>query len=180
MDDILVIDLEATCWEDRQAQSQQPSEIIEIGWCHIHYKHFWDVKESGSILVKPRYSIVSDFCTRLTGHTQKHLEDFGMTLEEAAKELTMIGECYGFNTNRVVWSSWGMYDYRMLKAEMSSFFPLSHLHLNAKALFSTIYRCKGLGLRTALERVGMKFEGLQHRGINDAVNTAKLLIHLIS
>lgn len=178
MIDILVLDIEATCW-DHDPSPKQPSEIIEIGWCRIYYKHAWEIKESGSILVKPRYSMVSDYCTQLTGHTQKYLDDFGMTIEEAAKELTMIGECYGFRTKRVVWVSWGMYDYRMLKAEMPNFFPLSHLHLNAKALFSSIYRCKGKGLKRAMEQVGMEFDGLQHRGKIDAINTAKLLIHLI-
>jgi len=178
VNNILVLDLESTCW-DHEPSPKQPSEIIEIGWCLLHYKKNWEVTYSGSILVKPRYSLVSEYCTRLTGHTQKNLEDFGMTIEEAAKELTMIGECYGFRADRVVWSSWGMYDYRMLKSEMAQFFPLSHLHLNAKALFSTIYKCKGRGLKSALEQVGMEFHGLQHRGKIDAVNTARLLIHLI-
>lgn len=179
MKDVLVIDLEATCWEGGQQPKSQPSEIIEIGYQHVFKRSGWEFGLSGSILVKPRYSVISEFCTRLTGHTQKHTMDFGMTLEEAAKEIAAMAEHEGFDPKRCVWSSWGMYDYRMLKAEMASFFPLSHLHLNAKALFSAMYGKKGTGLAKALEFVGWEFEGLQHRANNDAYNAARLLVKML-
>ncbi|VDQ03430.1 unnamed protein product [Trichobilharzia regenti] len=36
------------------------------------------------------------------------------------------------------------------------------------------------GLKDALHLVGLRFEGRPHRGIDDAKNTARLLLHLLS
>jgi inhibitor of KinA sporulation pathway (predicted exonuclease) len=80
-DNILIIDLEATCWDDRPPRGQE-SEIIEIGVCIMDAKT-GKISQNEGILVKPQYSKVSPFCTELTSITQKMLDDEGILLEDA-------------------------------------------------------------------------------------------------
>lgn len=82
---IVIIDLEATCWNDRPPRGQQ-SEIIEIGVCLMDAKTGAVLQNEG-ILVKPRFSTVSPFCTELTSITQHMLEDaFDILREEYKSE----------------------------------------------------------------------------------------------
>jgi len=59
LDQILVIDVEATCWETEPPEDQE-SEIIEIGICPLDVAA-GDRLEKQSILVKPEKSTVSAF-----------------------------------------------------------------------------------------------------------------------
>ena len=68
MNRVLVVDVEATCWQSRQPPPGEQSEIIEIGLCPLDL----DCLEPGpvhSILVRPQRSQISPFCTRLTSIT---------------------------------------------------------------------------------------------------------------
>ena len=90
---IIVIDVEATCW-DSKPPSGERSEIIEIGICVLDcternkaLRAFksgvgFDIdveiprpvrEKRRSILVIPKYSNVSEFCTSLTTTTQELL-----------------------------------------------------------------------------------------------------------
>ena len=74
LDKILVIDLEATCWEGDPPPGQS-SEIIEIGLCVL------DVatgarSEPQAILVRPQRSALSDYCIQLTTLTPEMLATF--------------------------------------------------------------------------------------------------------
>ncbi|WP_338152005.1 3'-5' exonuclease [Chryseobacterium angstadtii] len=80
-DNILIIDLEATCWDERPPRGQV-SEIIEIGVC-IMDASTGKISKNEGILIKPQYSKVSPFCTELTSITQKMLDDEGVMLEDA-------------------------------------------------------------------------------------------------
>ncbi|MFW5667426.1 MAG: exonuclease domain-containing protein, partial [Coleofasciculus sp.] len=76
IDQILVIDVEATCWQGKPPPGQE-SEIIEIGVCLLDCHSHYAVKTE-SILVKPERSTVSEFCTELTTLTQEQV-DQGMS-----------------------------------------------------------------------------------------------------
>jgi inhibitor of KinA sporulation pathway (predicted exonuclease) len=69
-DNILIIDLEATCWEDRPPRVRKVNH--RIGVCIMDAKTGKISKNEG-ILIKPQYSKVSPFCTELTSITQKML-----------------------------------------------------------------------------------------------------------
>ena len=84
LDQIIVIDVEATCWED-QPPDKEESEIIEIGLCVVDIQR-WERTGRERILVKPSCSQVSQFCTQLTGFTQAQVET-GRSLEEACQYL---------------------------------------------------------------------------------------------
>lgn len=87
---ILVVDLEATCWETNQDRPPgEINEIIEIGWALVDLTQSPPVTiQDGTILVKPTRSNVSNFCTELTTITAELLESEGVSLQEAFRILT--------------------------------------------------------------------------------------------
>ena len=84
LDRILVVDVEATCWEGDPPPGQF-SEIIEIGLCVLDVTTLARV-EQRDILVRPACSTVSSYCTQLTTLTQADV-DGGMPLAEACQIL---------------------------------------------------------------------------------------------
>lgn len=97
---ILVVDLEATCWESPAEKPQgEANEIIEIGWALVDLKQNPPVTiRDGTVLVKPTRSNVSKFCTQLTTITAELLEAEGVSLKEAFQ--TLVTE---LQSNKLVW-----------------------------------------------------------------------------
>jgi inhibitor of KinA sporulation pathway (predicted exonuclease) len=175
LDRVLVLDLEATCW-DGPAPDGQTSEIIEIGVCP------WDagtgrIGPAESILVRPRRSTVSEFCTQLTTLTQKQV-DAGMSLPGALKRLAQV---HGPASRP--WASWGAWDERMLRHQChleGAAYPFRSDHFNVKTLHALATRqAKPLGLGGALRAMGLAFEGTPHRAGDDAYNVARILAALL-
>lgn len=92
---ILVIDLEATCWETvnpaGQPQSIESMEIIEFG-CALATRQ-GDLLDSRSFLVRPtRFPRLSDFCRNLTGITQEMVDQAPAFPEAVAALNDWLGE----------------------------------------------------------------------------------------
>ena len=102
LDRILVVDVEATCWEGNPP-SGQTSEIIEIGLCVLDVPTLARV-EQRTILVRPVGSTVSAYCTQLTTLTQADV-DGGMPLAEACQALA-----HEYQAPARLWASYGDYD----------------------------------------------------------------------
>src|SRR5690606_29635528 len=102
---MLIVDIEATCWEGNPPSGQE-SEIIEIGICTLSLES-GEVGEKHSILVRPQRSTVSEFCTKLTTLTQEQV-DKGVSFETACQILRDQ-----FDSANRVWGSWGDYDRKM-------------------------------------------------------------------
>src|SRR6266545_4716514 len=84
IDQIVVVDLEATCWEGDPPPGQV-QEVIEIGVCVLDITSL-QRSQKCSILVRPERSTVSEFCTRLTTLTQAQV-DQGVAFAEGIVEL---------------------------------------------------------------------------------------------
>lgn len=171
---ILVIDVESTCEENKNSRPREEfvSEIIEIGYTVLDYKDNV-LKESGSIIVRPRLSVVTPFCTELTGHTQE-IVDRGISWAEACETLER-----DLISGGRLWASYGEYDRSMFKKMCDLYkvkYPLTPQHLNVKAL-STVVLSEVCGLGRCLSRLGMNFEGRQHSGRDDSYNIARILQH---
>lgn len=67
---ILIIDLEATCWENDRIPHGQKVDIIEIGICELN-RTTKAISNKQSIYVIPERSKINKFCTELTGITPK-------------------------------------------------------------------------------------------------------------
>ncbi|MDV7698984.1 exonuclease domain-containing protein [Chryseobacterium soli] len=172
-DTILIIDLEATCWDGRPPRGQE-SEIIEIGVCMMDVKT-GKISQNEGILVKPQYSSVSPFCTELTSITQKMLDEEGILLEDALDILRAE-----YDSEELTWASYGNYDLNMLQSQSRRFnvdYPLSDQHINVKTLFGELHPGirKSVGMSRALGELNIPLEGTHHRGVDDAKNIAKIL-----
>lgn len=170
----LVIDFEATCWRGRPPKGMY-NEIIEIGITGVDYRTK-EIKFKDTIIVKPKFSEISAFCTELTSIDQKLIDDEGVEFEEACKILRDK-----FKSRDRIWLSWGQYDKNQiekdceLKGEEN---PFGRTHFNLKPLFSFAFGLtQDLGVSTALDHLGLEFEGNAHRAIDDAYNTARILQH---
>lgn len=170
----LVIDLEATT--DEGGWPVEEMEIIEIGASLVdaegherdHFQRF----------VKPlRRPCLTAFCRELTHIGQAEIDgaaplplvwaQFERWLEQHSPRLAG-------------WSSWGDYDRRQLQQEWRQHRLGSLLaaapYLNLKQAFAKARQLpRPVGLHSALQLAGLQFQGQQHRALEDARNTARLL-----
>ncbi|ROR29789.1 3'-5' exonuclease [Inmirania thermothiophila] len=174
-DAVVVVDVEATCWRGPPPPGERP-EIVEIGVCVLDARAR-ALGETASILVRPERSRVSAFCTELTGLTPEAVAG-GMSFAEACTRLRRA-----WAAKRRVWASWGDYDrlqFQRQCAEAGVAYPFGPSHLNVKALAALAWGWDApCGLGEALERLGMRFEGRPHRGIDDARNVARVLARIL-
>jgi len=167
-----VVDVEATCWADRPPPGES-SEIIEIGVCVVDTEG-WRRVDRRRILVRPRRSRVSAFCTELTGLTQAEV-DGGMDFPAACAVLRD-----DLRARSRTWASWGEYDRRQFERQCSGGgYPFGSRHINVKERFATAFGLRrGLGMSQALARAGLPLEGRHHRGDDDAWNIGAIVVEL--
>ena len=86
------------------------------------------------------------------------------------------------NGGKVELASWGRYDKTQLLRDAARHsvrhdvrLPFSGRHLDIKGAFAERAKTRPMGVSRALARVGLRFEGTPHRGIDDARNIARLL-----
>lgn len=171
-----LIDLEATCWDGAPPHGET-SDIIEIGWALMNNVTL-DIEDHGTVLVRPQRSTVSKFCTDLTTITSD--------MVTGANVLPLSGAGAYFRRDlkaqRYPWGSWGMYDHTMLRDSCKALdvqWFLGKQHLNVKAMYAILNPSeRGPGMKHAMEELGLKFEGTQHRGGDDAYNLARVLQEL--
>lgn len=169
---IIIIDLEATCWQG-QIPEGEVNEIIEIGLSVLD-TNSGTLSQNQGILIRPKYSSVSPFCTQLTTITQELLDNEGISFEGAITKL--IEE---YQPDQYTWASYGAYDLNMLQKQCRKFgipYPMGKDHINVKTLFAeTKGLSKPVGMNGALQILEIPLEGTHHRGIDDAKNIAKIL-----
>jgi inhibitor of KinA sporulation pathway (predicted exonuclease) len=175
LDQILVVDIEATCWEGA-IPPEQESEIIEIGICPLDIASGQRL-EKASILVKPEYSQVSEFCTQLTTLTQEQVTQ-GITFSEACSTLRKK-----YFSKERIWASYGDYDRSQFQRQCQSrsiTYPFGNRHINVKSLLAIVYALPSeVGMVQALEFSNLPLEGTHHRGGDDAWNIAGVLSKLL-
>lgn len=171
LDKILVVDLEATCWEG-DPPAGESSEIIEIGFCLLDAAT-GERSDTQGILIKPRHSTLSEYCQELTTITPEMLEN-GLAFSEAC-ELLMEK----FESDRRTWASYGDYDRLKMIQQCEDWgvpYPFGRSHINVKNLFALQKGLKReVGLQQATALLGLPFEGTIHRGVDDAWNIAAVL-----
>ncbi|MCU0702566.1 MAG: exonuclease domain-containing protein [Fimbriiglobus sp.] len=176
LDHILVVDIEATCWEVGRQPAGEVTDIIEIGVCPVQVSTLTQL-EKRSILIRPERSSVSEFCTRLTTLTPAQVEA-GVTFAEACQVLEKE-----YRSAERVWASFGDYDRKQIQRQCDETgvrYPFGPRHLNVKTLFALV---RGLphevGTAQAVQMCGRTLEGTHHRGHDDAWNIAGVLIEVL-
>ncbi len=170
----LVIDLEATTEEGGWPVTDM--EIIEIGASLVtadgreldHFQRF----------VRPlRRPHLTNFCRQLTHISQANVD--------SAAPLSAVWPLFerwlaAHQPRLVGWASWGDYDRKQLEQDWQQH-QLSSLlsqvpHVNLKQRFAKARQLqKPVSLNNALHLAGLSFHGQQHRALEDARNTARLL-----
>ena len=174
----LIIDLEATCWEDNKKEKyERQNEIIEIGMTIVSAEN--ELLWRGGWYVKPLVNpVLSDFCKQLTSIQQSNV-DQALALPAVLAELSALVTTHtGKTLTDCLFVSWGDYDRSQFEKDCRRHqipYPFGP-HMNIKQYFNKKYRPKRGGLLAALAHFGMEFEGVHHRGADDAYNIARIFM----
>lgn len=170
----IIFDLEATCWEVRRPSYIQ--EIIEIGAVKIN--PYAEVAGTFNKFIKPVYHpTLSPFCRELTSINQEDVERAEIFEEVIEEFQNWIGL---FDNEDYLLCSWGFFDRKALTHDCELHdleIEWLEKHISLKHQFKDIKNLnKPIGLKRAVEKEGFEFEGIHHRGMDDAVNLAKLFV----
>ena len=176
LDKIIVIDLEGTCEEPKTPTFQQ--EIIEIGLVVVSPRDK-KIIQTDKTFVKPRLSVVTPFCTQLTGISAEDL-----TSKNGARSFPeAINWLKKFGTKNKVWASWGDFDRKLFEKQCQREgveYPFGPSHLNIKTLFAMFEGLdRGIGVKEATEYLNLPWYGQAHRGLDDAMNISNVLLDLL-
>jgi inhibitor of KinA sporulation pathway (predicted exonuclease) len=166
------IDLEMNC-----DGVNPPDEIIQIGVV------FFDTETKEVIEKFNRYIKIStplhDYITKLTGITQKCIDEEGVSLYKAYTDLVEIVKKY--NTFRQA-IQWGASDIEILKQQLFEVddedFAFGRSSCNVKAIFQMFRIANNKkfngGLSKSLGKFGYQFKGKKHNALDDAFNTMRM------
>jgi inhibitor of KinA sporulation pathway (predicted exonuclease) len=175
LDQIVVVDLEATCWEGAPPAGQA-SEIIEVGVCLLDVASCERAERWGTF-VRPERSAVSPFCTQLTTITPEQALG-GLPFAEACAILRR-----DFRTKDRLWASYGDYDRAQFERQCHATgvaYPFGPGHLNVKTLLAiTLGLTREVGMDGALTRLNLPLEGTHHRAADDAWNIGAILAAIL-
>jgi 3'-5' exoribonuclease 1 len=168
----IIVDLEATCWEGREANK---NETIEIGAVLVNEKK--QIISEFEQFVKPLMNpILSDFCKDLTSISQPQVDDAPLFPEAIQRFQSWIQT----NSEPFLLCSWGFYDQKQLERDcllhgletnwLKSHISLKHQYANIKSLR------RALGMKNALLNEKMALAGTHHRGIDDARNITQIFL----
>jgi len=170
----LVIDLEATT--DDGGWPLEEMEVIEIG-ASVVTRSGREVDHFQRFIRPQRRPLLTPFCRQLTRITQANIDN-GASMEQVWEQFE---RWLGQHLPQLEgWASWGDYDRKQLEQEWQQKKLDSALarlpHMNLKQQFAQARQLKSApGLNSALQLAGMQFNGQQHRALEDARNTARLL-----
>ncbi len=177
LDKILVVDIEASCWEGKVPEEMK-SDIIEIGLCLLDVVT-GEISENTGIIVTPERSTISPFCTQLTTITQEMVDRDGISFKNACQILQN-----DFASKSRAWASFGAYDLNQFQRQcndMGVTYPFGPSHINVKTLFALKKQLgHEQGMAGALNILDIELEGTHHRGVDDAKNIAKILRWVLS
>lgn len=172
----IIFDLEATCYDRNNTTEDKPigfrNEIIEIGAYKIDNNG--KIIDSFSKFLKPKkFPHISNFCNSLTTIKQSDIDN-----AENAKDV--LDEFFDWAGNST-FVSWGHYDKRQLQDDLKLNGLDKELinddnHYSLKHLYGEWNNIKPVGTGYALKLEKMQFDGIPHRGIDDAKNISKIFI----
>ncbi|XP_065342622.1 ERI1 exoribonuclease 2 isoform X2 [Cloeon dipterum] len=170
LDYLLVIDFESTCWDSKF--SSPPQEIIEFPAVLINLKT-GEIEEQFQQFVMPmEQPRLSEFCTNFT------VSNKGMALYQAGEHSAQD------SANIFVIATWTDWDFKLClfkecERKNIKFPSIFSQWIDLKAAFRQNYGWTPKGLRGAMEDLGLTFEGREHSGLDDAINTAKLAHRMV-
>ena len=170
----LVIDLEATT--DEGGWPLEEMEIIEIGAALVNASGY-EVEHFQRYVRPTRRPLLTNFCRELTHINQADIDSAAPWASVWAQFEHWLK---AHPAQLAGWASWGEYDRRQIEQQVSALGVDNYLnqveHINLKKHFANARQLpRQVGLKMALSLAGLQFQGQQHRALNDARNTARLL-----
>jgi inhibitor of KinA sporulation pathway (predicted exonuclease) len=165
----IVIDFEATCWEEERRGDE---EIIEFGCIKMAQRGARILDEFSSFVRPLRYPVLSNYCKQLTGISQNDVD----TAPAFPEVLTKFTEWMG-DPAECTFCSWGALDAYLMRKTCRYYnrpYPFDDEYINIKPVFSEVVSGRGVSFLQAMDMMELEFEGRLHRGIDDARNIAKL------
>jgi len=176
--DYIIVDLEATCWDNDFNIDQM--EIIEIGAVRLRQEsEAFNILDEYSTFVRPVVQpVLSEYCKELTSIQQSYVDSADSFDVVFPRFLYWIGsEPYGL-------CSWGTYDLKQFEIDCmrhNAPFPEEFRnHFNLKALFAKQRKIKRCGMKRALQILEISHEGIHHKALSDARNIAKIAVHVLN
>lgn len=173
---IIVYDLEMTV----RRKKGQIAEIIEIGAAKVGLVDGAPgIAETFQSFVKPSVvPLLTADTTEFTGITQDDVNGAGTLAEVVREFVEWIGP------EEYFLCAWGPDDQRQLVQEcrqqrISTDWIVNHNNL--QKMLSKLYKFEKhqqMGLKPALEMLEIPFSGAHHRAMDDAINTARILVKL--
>lgn len=175
MADLIVFDLEATCWQTGSRPDRM--ETIEIGAVRVDGVSWDAVDEFGTFIRPVAERELSPFCTGLTSIRQEDV-DGARTFPAVFAEFIAWAE-----RDPVIYCSWGAYDLRQFRVDCRRHgleYPATlQRHVNLKKAFAAFREARPCGMKKALGIAGLPLMGTHHRGIDDARNIAAIAVWLL-
>ena len=172
----LIIDFEATCSNSKQEVPSSEMEIIEFAGILID-SSYHIIREFTEFVKPVRHPKLTKFCTELTSITQEDVNNAKLFPEVLESFNSKI-----FN-NKALFLSWGNYDKHQLLRDCEYHnvpYPFSeNNHFNIKQKVNEQLKFnKQRGISGVLKKLDLRFEGTQHRGIDDVRNIIIILKHI--
>ena len=167
------------------------TDIIQIGACAFDF-HSGQVYDTFNRYIKLTTPMnngelrLSKFITKLTGITDKTIQEHGVPIEDAVRDL------YHFcHTNEAMRNGvqWGHDDFEELHKQYLSYSKSSNFWYFAKTQYDVkklyqFYRLSNgqsaqSGLAKSILKLGIEpFKGKKHNALDDALNTARVFLRL--
>ena len=164
---MLFVDVELTCWEGPPPDGEA-SELIAFGIVDLKTDDL-EIRREKMFYVRPQFSVISPFCSTLTGITPKEAQ--------AAPPLPEVVRTIRKTFGKSDWCAWGRDDALIRESceragtELPFLGSFHDLAAQVRSLLGLTYR---LGLDEALDRFGLDWEGPPHDALADARNLARL------
>jgi inhibitor of KinA sporulation pathway (predicted exonuclease) len=184
-DKIIIVDFETTGWAPRVDPVYESQCIIEVGVCVVDFSRDEPLVPMNWLIHPDGTAPLSHHATQLTGITYDEITEKGVSFSDWIDEMNAL------QLSEYAWGSWGDFDDRIYTAQYKRWEgdglhsspigppPLSSCHINFRPLFSLAYGLdKEIGLGRAMKMAGFEITKIAHRGDQDALDLARLAIHL--
>ncbi|XP_030625290.1 3'-5' exoribonuclease 1 [Chanos chanos] len=183
-DYICVVDFEATCEENNPPEFLH--EIIEFPVVLIDTRRL-EIVDTFQEYVKPLVNPqLSDFCTKLTGITQKMVDEahaFPAVLRRVVAWLQEkeLGTKYKYAL--LTDGSWDMSKFLNIQCRLSHIrYPqFARKWINIRKSYGNFYKVPRTQtkLSNMLENLGLQYEGRPHCGLDDSRNIARIALRML-
>ncbi|CAL8331091.1 unnamed protein product [Lota lota] len=194
---LIVIDFESTCWREKNNYGQ---EIIEFPAVLLNTSTGEIDAEFHTYVQPQEHPVLSEFCTELTGITQRQVEAgvplhiclsrFSRWLQtlQLQKGLALPGERSSSTSSApqkpcafVTWSDWDLAVCLQYECKRKQLHKPDVLNswIDLRATYRLFYNRKPKGLNGALLDLGIQFSGREHSGLDDSRNTAQLALRMM-